>query len=110
MNKYSLKIINFLNTLNQNSKYNFKSNINQNHILIKKFCSISDSVLKIETIPKSKNTIIPKLHSEEYPLLYHFFRKYFEMKGGKKFINFAEFIKWYNESQHVISYDKIFIT
>ena len=109
MNKYSLKIINFLNILNQNSKYNFKLNININHNLINKICLISESVLKIDTIPKFKNTIIQKLHSEEYPLLYHFFSKYFEMKGGKKFINFAEFIKWYNVSQHEISYDKIFL-
>jgi hypothetical protein len=108
MNKYSLKIINFLNILNENSKYNFKPNININHPLLNNFCSISDSVLKINIIPKYKNTIIPKLHSKKYPLLYEFYKAYYAMKNDKKFTNFYDFIKWYNLSQHTIDYDDIF--
>jgi len=108
MNKYSLKILDFLNTLNQNSSYNFKSNLNKDHNLINTISSIAETVLKINIPPKSTNNVLPKINSEEYPLLYIFFKEYFDMKGENKFKNFPEFINWYNISQHTLSYDKIF--
>jgi hypothetical protein len=96
MNKYTRKIINFIN------KNNFKiNNINlKNNLFITKILNICKQINNI-ILPEYKKNIkyISKLHSKnEYPQLYYFFKKY-----NPNIKSFKDFVSYYSLNQHNIN-------
>lgn len=99
MNKYTKKIIDFIN------KNNFKIDLKKDKISLKKNLFISkilDICKEINMIELPKFNIniknIKKLHSiNEYPQLYYFFKKY-----NPNITSFKDFISYYSLNQHQI--------
>ena len=100
MNKYTKKIIDFIN------KNNFKIDFKKDKISLKKNLFISkilDICKEINMIELPKFDIniknIDKLHSiNEYPQLYYFFKKY-----NPNITSFKDFISYYSLNQHQIN-------
>ncbi len=113
MNKYSLKIINFINKIkftNENIDLDLSNKINVNHNLIKKIRSIIKFVLESQTTTFNKEKFsLGKLHSDKYPLMYLFFREYLKSSDEQITIdNYKTFVNWFNLNQHKINYDEIY--
>lgn len=96
MNKYTFKIINFIN------KNNFKIDrfdIKNNPFIIKILDICKE--INIIDIPKFNINIknIPKLHSiNEYPQLYYFYKKY-----NSSISCFKDFVSYYSLNQHKLN-------
>jgi hypothetical protein len=111
-NKYSIKIINFINKINKNSKFNLSQKINNNNPLVLKLkkimADIIDSKSNIINFNRNK-TYLGKMHTNEYPKIYLFFREYLNSTNEKiSFDNYKKFARWFNLNQHNINYDKIY--
>jgi hypothetical protein len=114
MDKYSLKIINFINKIKDTDelkKYDLSKKININHNLISQIKNIIIDVLetskKINDNNFNKVNILNKLHDNDYPLLYLFFREYNKLHNNISVDSYKEFLKWFNLNQHNINYDEI---
>lgn len=92
MDKYSKKIINFIDEINHNY-----SNINKLNINNKLILNINNIIknIKIINLPKYDIKIIKKIHNDNLPLLYNLYSKCFpnEIK------NISDFIKYYTIEQ-----------
>ncbi len=114
MDKYSLKIINFINKIkdsNELIKYDLSKKINGNHNLISDIKKIINDVLESTNnmnISNPKISILNKLHDNDFPLLYLFFREYNKLDDTISVDNYKEFLNWFNLNQHSIKYDEIF--
>lgn len=118
MNKYSLKIINFINKLNNSqnlnsnpNQFNLSKNINVQHDLIKKLKIIMQKTINSASHINfnKEQTHLGKLHSDDFPKIYLFFREYLKSTDEKITIqSYTEFAKWFNLNQHKINYDEIF--
>lgn len=116
MNKYSLKIINFINksyNLNDfNSKqFNLSKNINIHHELIIKLKNIMQKIITSASHIKfnKEKFLLGKLDSDEFPKIYLFFREFLKLTDEKITIQtYTDFAKWFNLNQHNINYDQIF--
>lgn len=117
MNKYSIKITKFINKL-QNSN-NIDSNdinsININHNLINKLKIIIRKNIKLShQIKFNKQKIyLEKLHSNDFPKNYLFFKEYLKLINNKinnkiNIESYNDFAKWFNLNQHMINYDNIY--
>jgi hypothetical protein len=78
MNKYSVKIINFINKLHNSNDFNLSNNINVHHELIIKIKDIMQKVIKSSSNIKfnKEKFHLDKLHSDDFPKMYLFFREY----------------------------------
>jgi hypothetical protein len=117
MNKYSLKIIDFINnikSIENISTYSKIKNINTQHTLFVKIRKIIQDIINEKNsnrnnIQFNKDTqYLGKLHNDSYPYLYLFFREYNSYNNEISFKDFKEFVKWYNENQHKIDYESIY--
>lgn len=116
MNKYSLKIINFINKLHKlndfsSNDFNLSKNINIQHELIIKLKGIMQKVISSASHINfnKEQTHLGKLHSDEFPKIYLFFREYLKSTDEKITIeSYTDFAKWFNLNQHKINYDEIF--
>ena len=117
MNKYSLKIIDFINNIKNKenlSIYSKLQNINSENGLLLKIRKIIEEVLKDnknkkDNIKFNKETFsLGKLHNDEYPYIYLFFREYFNINKEMTFNDFKDFVIWYNNNQHTIDYEAIY--
>jgi hypothetical protein len=121
MNKYSLKIIDFINNIKSNvnlSEFSKIQNINTNNTLLVKIRNIiqdiktqSDNNKNFIKINK-KTSNLEKLHNDAYPFIYLFFKEYFNIIkspsiNNNDFNDFKDFVMWYNVNQHKIDYDMI---
>jgi hypothetical protein len=85
MNKYSLKIINFINKIkitnnNSNIDLDLTKKINTKHNLILKIKEIMKRVFISKTINFNKEKYnLGKLHSDKFPIMYLFFRGIFKV-------------------------------
>ena len=112
MNKYSLKIINFINKIkntNSNIDLDLTNKINTEHNLILKIKQIMKTILNSNTVKFNKEKFnLGKLHSEKYPIMYLFFREYLQSTNDQITIdNYKEFVNWFNLNQHKLNYDEI---
>ena len=122
MDKYSLKIINFINKIKDSDeliKYDLSKKININHNLINQIKNIIHEVLESSKKLNDKNdkndnkvnkiNILNKLHDNDYPLLFLFFREYNKLDSSNiiSIDNYKNFLKWFNLNQHKIDYDEI---
>jgi hypothetical protein len=95
MDKYSKKIIKFIN--NNNFKIN-TINI-KNHNIISTILDICKNNLNNNIIPVKNTKIIKKLHEkQEYPQLYYFFKEY----KPDIIKTFRDFVIYYSLNQHLI--------
>jgi hypothetical protein len=112
MDKYSLKIINFINKIKDSKeliKYDMSKKINVNHNLITEIKKIIHDILKYtKKIEVNKVNILNKLHDNDYPLLYLFFREYNKIDSNISVDTYKDFLKWFILNQHEIDYDEIF--
>jgi hypothetical protein len=117
MNKYSLKIINFINNIKNKenlSEYSKLQKINGDNILLVKIRKIIEDVIienkqKNNNIKFNKETFnLGKLHDDLYPYIYLFFREYFNITKEVTFNDFKDFVMWYNNNQHTIDYETIY--
>lgn len=116
MNKYSNKIINFINNieLDENIKNNIKSyatNISNENNIKTFYDIISKTYNKSYDIKIHKTQSINKIHElEDYPLFYLFYCKMYEngligkicSDFDKYYNSFYEFTRWYKKSQYKI--------
>ena len=95
MNKYSRKIINFLDN---HITDNISRNINTNNDLIQKIINIARDILKQqnETYYNMQITKINLIHNNNYPLLYQLLKD--------KHSDFKSFLNWYNLKQNSINF------
>ena len=112
MNKYSLKIIKFINK-NINSPeikdYEMSNKINVKHNLIKTIRKIISNVLNSSQIPFNKEKYnLGKLHEDEFPKMYLFFREYLSTDETISLNSYKEFVNWFILNQHKINYDNIY--
>ena len=80
MNKYSVKIYNFIDRINNQFGFDFTHLINIENPFILKIKSIIDKVLdeKID-YTVTKNSVVTQLETDKkYPLLYTFLKRYIE--------------------------------
>jgi hypothetical protein len=114
MNKYSMKIINFINKLyNLNitdlNDFKLEKNININHPLIKKIKDIMHKIISSFIKFNKEKFYLGKLDSEDFPKIYLFFREYLKSTDEIITINsYIDFAKWFNTNQHKIDYDQIY--
>ncbi len=113
MNKYSLKIMNFINKIkfkDENIDLDLSNKINVNHILIKKIRSIMKYILESQTTTfNTEKFSLGKLHSDKYPLMYLFFREYLKSTDEQITIDsYKSFVNWFNLNQHKIDYNEIY--
>ncbi len=114
MDKYSLKIINFINKIKDSDEllnYDLSKKINVNHNLISQIKNIIHDVLetskKVNNNNFNKVNILNKLHDNDYPLLYLFFREYNKIDSNISVDTYKDFLKWFNLNQHNINYNEI---
>jgi hypothetical protein len=108
MNKYSLKIQNFLNTAL--SEYKTNNNYDDNNI-IKLIKNIFNKVFdKNQTVVNIHTSIVKKLHSrDDYPLLYIIlsnsqpYLNWLELNKNSEFSNITNFYKWIRENNSKIN-------
>ncbi len=113
MNKYSLKIINFINKIkntDSNIDLDLTKKINTQHNIILKIKQIMKNILNSQTINFNKEKYnLGKLHSDQYPIMYLFFREYLKSTDEQITIdNYKEFVNWFNLNQHLLNYDQIY--
>ena len=96
MNKYSRKIINFLDN---NIIDNIPNNINTNHELIQKIINIAKDIVKQqnEINYNMQITKINLIHNNNYPLLYQLLKD--------EHSDFKSFLNWYNLKQNTINFN-----
>ena len=94
MDKYSRKIVNFLDNYVKDN-ISIDNNINDNHELIKHLKKIASEILskQINYVPTLIN--INQIDNDKYPKLYYLF------KGT--YPEFNKFLLWYNENQQDIN-------
>jgi hypothetical protein len=123
MNKYSLKIYNFIDKINGKLHYDFRRLINVENPFILKIKSIIYKVLdkKIDYEIKNQGVLPQLISNDKHPLLYTFLKSYIqESKQKNKSINlpepeyftdndlsFASFLKYYLKNATNIDYDLI---
>ena len=96
MNKYSQKIVNFLD---ENLKDNFKNKININHLLIQQIINIAKEINEEKIDYNNLYMInIDKIHNDKYPILYQMFIT--------QYPNFRDFLTWYIINQQNIYIDR----
>lgn len=95
MNKYSKKIIKFIN------KNNFKiDNIIINNIFISKVLDICKNKINKHTLSNITQTIIKKIHNKNnYPQLYFFYKEY----KPESIKTFKDFVNFYSLNQHTFN-------
>jgi hypothetical protein len=124
MNKYSVKIYNFIDKINNQFGFDFTNLINIENPFILKIKSIIDKVLD-EKIYYQVNaqSILSQLDTDnKYPLLYTFLKKYIEKSKEKNItinlpnpeyfnnhnpLKFREFLLYYLNNSVNIDFDKI---
>ena len=96
MNKYSHKIINFLDN---NIIDNIPNNINTNHELIQKIINIAKDIVKQQNQINYNMQItkINLIHNNNYPLLYQLLKD--------EHSDFKSFLNWYNLKQNTINFN-----
>lgn len=111
MNKYSLKIQNFLNTAS--SEYKTNNNYDDNNI-IKFIKNTFDKVFnKNQTIVNIHTSIVKKLHGyDDYPLLYIILSKsqpylnWLQLNKNSESSNITNFYKWIRENNSKINLEE----
>lgn len=122
MNKYSLKIYNFIDHINKKFNLDFTELINVSDPFINKIKNIIDEVLDDKI--NYNITTTEKLSSlnSKYPLLYTFLKKYIQKRlhGNKQIklpnseyfkendLTFPSFLKFYLDNSTKINYDQIY--
>ena len=123
MNKYSLKIYNFIDKINDKLGFDFSSKINNSDSFIIKIQEIIRKVLdeKID-YNISKNNLLNQISpNPKYPLIYLFLKEYIQKRleqnkeiklpesdyFNKNDLSFPSFLKFYLDNSTKIDYDEI---